>query len=84
MFGGRLSTSNLIVIDELDLLIAAFSHHLYLFSIRECSIKDHLSAHDAPILHLYYRASQQTIYSIDREGWLNSFRVGKHSLLERL
>jgi len=26
MFGGRLSTSNLIVIDDLDLLIAPFSH----------------------------------------------------------
>lgn len=64
--------------------MVAFSHQLYLFSLSEATIKDKLTPHQHPILHLYYSSRSSTLYSVDQHGLLCSFRVGKHAVLEQL
>ena len=45
MHGGNLSASNIAIIEEFDLLIAAYSHQLYYFSLGEAIIKKKVAHH---------------------------------------
>jgi hypothetical protein len=84
MFGGNLNATAAVGIEQCDLLVTAFSHQLYLFSLSEATIKDKLATHRHPILHLHFHQHSSTLYSIDAHGLLCSFRVGKHAVLEQL
>jgi hypothetical protein len=84
MFGGNLQSSAVVAVDQCDLLVAAFSHQLYLFSLSEATIKDKVAAHRHPLLHLHLDPRTNTLTSLDDHGFLISFRVGKHALLEQL
>lgn len=84
MFGGNLQASAVVVVEQCDLLVAAFSHQLYLFSLSEATLKDKVSAHRHPILHLHLDTHNNTLYTIDSHAFLFSFRIGKHAVLEQL
>jgi hypothetical protein len=84
MFGGNLQASAVVVVEQCDLLVAAFSHQLYLFSLSEATLKDKVSAHRHPVLHLHLDTHSNTLYTIDTHAFLFSFRIGKHAVLEQL
>lgn len=84
MFGGYLVGPSVVAVEQHDLLVAAFSQQLYLFSLSEATLKDKLSVHRHPLLHIYFHTPTSTLHSLDSHGALNSFRVGKHAVLEQL
>lgn len=84
MFGGNLQASAVAVVEQCDLLVAGFSHQLYLFSLSEATLKDIVSAHRHPVLHLHLDTNNNTLYTLDTHAFLFSFRIGKHAVLEQL
>jgi hypothetical protein len=75
MLGGLLQNSGLVVVRELDLLIAAFSHQLHFFSLAEATLIRVLSLHDSNILALHYRHEDKVVSTIDLRGNLLTFKL---------
>lgn len=55
MHGGILSNNTLITIPQADLIVAAYSHQLYLFSIQEATITEKVAMHEHRIIDLFYK-----------------------------
>lgn len=70
-----MQSSGLVVVRELDLLIAAFSHQLHFFSLAEATLIRVLSLHDCSILALHYRQEDGVVSTIDSRGSLLSFKL---------
>lgn len=65
MFGGTLCNTNILIIEDYDLLIASFSHQVYEFSIRQAIITNIRTHHEHPIIHLHYDQVNSIVRSVD-------------------
>jgi len=68
MHGGELSSQNIAIIPQFDLLIAAYSHQLYFFSLAEATIANKLAHHHANILSVHYHPHTRLLTSVDTAG----------------
>lgn len=65
MLGGKLLTSHLALAEHCNLLVAAFSHQHYFFSVGEGIIIKKLSLHEHDIVGMGYYPANQQLYSLD-------------------
>lgn len=80
MYGGTLLPSSPLLLQDANLLLAAFSNSIYTFSLSEGTPQNKHTNHDHPIKGLHLNRKNKTVVSIDQVGLAVERRIEQEGL----